>query len=161
MKSLVSYLNNIFAQTLCAGHKSDIDTHREEIDRIFSKKSVDDIIFALEAENTQWAKETLANLRKMSPTSLKVVYKSLREGAKFPLDECLKMEYRISQKFMEGHDFFEGVRALLVDKDKNAKWQPATVTEVKGEVVDQYFSKLGAQELQLSEHKQRNKKSML
>lgn len=100
-------------------------------------------------------------MKKMSPTSLKVVYKSLRDGAKLPLDECLKMEYRISQKFMEGHDFFEGVRALLVDKDKNAKWQPATVSEVSNEAVERYFSKLGSKELQLAENKQRNKKSML
>eukprot|EP00029_Vermamoeba_vermiformis_P014293 TRINITY_DN9413_c0_g1_i1.p1 TRINITY_DN9413_c0_g1~~TRINITY_DN9413_c0_g1_i1.p1 ORF type:complete len:409 (-),score=108.12 TRINITY_DN9413_c0_g1_i1:13-1239(-) len=142
-------------------HKSDIDAHREEIDRLFNKKSVEDIIFALEAENTPWAKETLTNMKKMSPTSLKVVFKSLRDGAKLPLDECLKMEYRISQKFMEGHDFFEGVRALLVDKDKNAKWQPASVTEVSDEVVERYFSKLGSNELQLTENKQRNKKSML
>ncbi len=142
-------------------HKSEFDAHREEIDRLFNKKSVEDIIFALEAENTPWAKETLATMKKMSPTSLKVVFKSLREGAKLPLDECLKMEYRISQKFMEGHDFFEGVRALLVDKDKNAKWQPASVPEVSDDVVARYFSKLGPNELQLSEHKQRNKKSML
>jgi 3-hydroxyisobutyryl-CoA hydrolase len=132
--------------------KSEIETHRDTIDRIFGKKTLEDIFAELKKENTEWANKVLETLSKMSPTSLKVVFKQLREGKKLSLDECLKMEYRISQRFMMHHDFFEGVRALLVDKDKNPKWECATIYDVSDADVQSYFDMLGPEELQLPEH---------
>jgi len=90
-------------------------------------------------ESSAWAKQTLSSLEKMSPTSLKVVYKQLTDGKNLPYDECFKMELRISQHFMQNSDFFEGVRAALVDKDKNPQWKPKTLAEVTNAEVNKYF----------------------
>ena len=82
-----------------------------------------------------------------SPLSQKVSMRQLKEGAAMEFDACMVMEYRLSQHCMAGNDFFEGVRALLVDKDKKPQWQPPTLAEVSEELVDGYFAPLGAQEL--------------
>ena len=69
--------------------------------------------------------------------------RQLKEGAAMEFDACMVMEYRLSQHCMAGNDFFEGVRALLVDKDKKPQWQPPTLAEVSEELVDGYFAPLG------------------
>jgi len=75
----------------------------------------------------------------MSPTSLKVVHRQIKVGKKIGFKETFELEYKLSQEFMRSNDFFEGVRALLVDKDKNPKWKPTTVQEVTKDMVDKYF----------------------
>jgi enoyl-CoA hydratase len=72
-----------------------------------------------------------------------------KKSSALPLDieAALALEYRMTQRSMEAHDFFEGVRALLVDKDQNPRWRPARLDEVTQEQVDRYFATLGANEL--------------
>uniref|UniRef100_A0A7N8WRC2 3-hydroxyisobutyryl-CoA hydrolase n=1 Tax=Mastacembelus armatus TaxID=205130 RepID=A0A7N8WRC2_9TELE len=89
----------------------------------------------------------LQTLSKMSPTSLKITYKQLQTGASLNLQDVLIMEYRLSQACMRGCDFYEGVRAVLVDKDQNPKWSPSTLEEVSDQSVDQCFSSLGDKDL--------------
>jgi len=123
---------------------------RDQISKIFSKNSVEEIMGALKEtkSNTDfrtsgWAKNTLNTLEKNSATSLKVVFKQLNEGKKLSYEEVFKMEYRISQTFMnESPEFFEGVRAALVDKDKNPQWNPSDVSKVSQQDVDKFFKKL-------------------
>uniref|UniRef100_A0A7N6APQ4 3-hydroxyisobutyryl-CoA hydrolase n=1 Tax=Anabas testudineus TaxID=64144 RepID=A0A7N6APQ4_ANATE len=86
-------------------------------------------------------------LSKMSPTSLKITYKQLQAGASLSLQDVLVMEYRLSQACMRGRDFYEGVRAVLVDRDQNPKWNPSTLEEVSDQSVDQCFSSLGEKDL--------------
>uniref|UniRef100_A0A3Q3X3K0 3-hydroxyisobutyryl-CoA hydrolase n=1 Tax=Mola mola TaxID=94237 RepID=A0A3Q3X3K0_MOLML len=86
-------------------------------------------------------------LSKMSPTSLKVTYKQLQAGATLSLPDVLVMEYRLSQACMRGCDFYEGVRAVLVDKDQSPKWNPSTLEEVSDQMVEQCFSSLGDKDL--------------
>ena len=81
-------------------------------------------------------------ISRMSPTSLAVSLRQLRLGSKLDLDECLKMEYRISQVMMQRKDFYEGIRAVLVDRDNKPVWGPE-------ESVDDYFASLGDKELVL------------
>ncbi|KAL6074322.1 3-hydroxyisobutyryl-CoA hydrolase [Balamuthia mandrillaris] len=133
-----------------AKDKSEILVHEDAIRRCFSKPSVEEILMALQKEGTDWAQKTVHTMLKMSPTSLKVVFKQLHEGKKLSLEECLKMEFRLSQSFMRGHDFYEGVRALLVDKTNMPKWSPASLEKVKDEDVDKYFGPL-KRELSLEE----------
>ncbi|GAM18943.1 hypothetical protein SAMD00019534_021180, partial [Acytostelium subglobosum LB1] len=115
----------------------------EQFDRIFSKGSVEEIVAALEKDGSEWAKQTIAVLNTMSPTALKVVHRQIINGSKLPnLAECLKMEMRMAATFVRNNDFFEGVRALLVDKDKNPKWQPATLSQVTDAMVNKYFEPL-------------------
>jgi enoyl-CoA hydratase len=109
------------------------------IDRLFGGGSVPEIVAALEADGSAWARETLETIRTKSPTSLAVAFEQLRRGESLSLDEALTLEYRMSQAFMAGHDFFEGVRALIVDKDRKPHWRPATLEEVSAADVARHF----------------------
>jgi len=120
---------------------------RATIDRCFAQPAVEGIIEALAGEPTEWAEATRATLLKMSPTSLKVTYRQIRLGGTLDFEACMIMEYRMIQRFMQGHDFFEGVRAALVDKDQKPRWQPASLAEVGAADVDAYFAPLGVRDL--------------
>uniref|UniRef100_A0A8L8KC79 3-hydroxyisobutyryl-CoA hydrolase, mitochondrial n=1 Tax=Heligmosomoides polygyrus TaxID=6339 RepID=A0A8L8KC79_HELPZ len=127
--------------------------------------SVEEILANLGKEDSQWARENLDKLSKMSPTSLKVTFKQFQNAAGgMSLDQALKMEYRLTERTLKDHDFYEGVRArqimialriasnkvypschstsrsVLVDKDRKPKWIP--LNEVKDEHVEQYFAPL-------------------
>ncbi len=82
-----------------------------------------------------------------SPTSLKITLHQLIIGRRFAIEEALALEYRLTQHVMAGHDFYEGVRAVVIDKDQQPRWQPATLAEVDDTMVERYFAPLGAQEL--------------
>uniref|UniRef100_A0A665W4R5 3-hydroxyisobutyryl-CoA hydrolase n=1 Tax=Echeneis naucrates TaxID=173247 RepID=A0A665W4R5_ECHNA len=88
-------------------------------------------------------------LSKMSPTSLKITYKQQQAGASLSLQDVLVMEYRLTQACMKGCDFYEGVRAVLVDKDQNPVWNPSRLEEVSDQRVDQCFLSLGEKDLTL------------
>lgn len=120
------------------------------IDRTFAGESVEEILKALEADGSDWANETLKTLRSKSPTSLKVTFEQLSRGAGLSIEDVLVMEYRMTQAFMAGHDFFEGIRALLVDKDQSPKWKPATLAEVTAADVARYFAPLGANDIRFA-----------
>lgn len=114
----------------------------DKINSCFSASTVEEIYSRLEKDGSKWAEETIALLNKMSPTSLKITIKQLELGKKTNLYECLQMEYRMAVNCVDGHDFKEGVRALLIDKDQSPKWKPASLTEVTNEIVDKHFLKL-------------------
>lgn len=122
---------------------------RPAIDRCFAgKDSVAAVIAALEREGGEWAKATLATLAKRSPTSMAVAFEQLRRGARQSFDESMVMEYRMSQAAMRaGSDFYEGIRAVLIDKDHAPKWSPAVLKDVGEALVQSYFAPLGKYDL--------------
>ncbi|XP_066150623.1 3-hydroxyisobutyryl-CoA hydrolase, mitochondrial-like [Euwallacea fornicatus] len=122
--------------------KFSLDPYLEKIDACFSAPTVEEIYLRLEKDGSKWAAETIALLNKMSPTSLKITLKQLELGKKMDLHECLKMEYRLAVNCVDGHDFKEGVRALLIDKDQSPKWKPADLKHVTNEIVDKHFQRL-------------------
>ncbi|XP_076603043.1 3-hydroxyisobutyryl-CoA hydrolase, mitochondrial [Chaetodon auriga] len=124
-----------------------LDKHMSDINRLFSSGSVEGIMQDLKADGSEFANKQAQTLSRMSPTSLKITYKQLQEGATLSLSEVLVMEYRLSQACMRGCDFYEGVRAVLVDKDQNPKWNPSTLEEVSDQAVEQCFSSLGEKDL--------------
>jgi enoyl-CoA hydratase len=124
--------------------------HREAIDRCFGQDSLEDIFRALEREGTDWAQDTLETLHKRSPTSMKLAFAALRRGAELDFDACMTMEYRLSQFCMADHDFYEGIRAVLVDKDHAPSWQPATAAEVDDARIARAFDPLGDRDLVFS-----------
>ncbi|XP_041857359.1 3-hydroxyisobutyryl-CoA hydrolase, mitochondrial [Melanotaenia boesemani] len=124
-----------------------LDKHVSDIDRLFSSSSVEGIMQNLKADGSEFARKQAETLSKMSPTSLKITYRQLQAGATLSLQDVLVMEYRLTQACMRGCDFYEGVRAVLVDKDQNPKWKPATLEEVSDQSVDQCFSSLGEKDL--------------
>ncbi|CAD5221032.1 unnamed protein product [Bursaphelenchus xylophilus] len=122
--------------------KFSLESNVKTIDRCFDGERYEDIVENLNKDGSDFALAQIKELNKMSPTSLKVTFRQLKKGAKMTLSEVLPMEYRLSQRFCEDHDFHEGCRAILIDKDRNPKWKPATVAEVTDDIVDRYFSKL-------------------
>lgn len=124
--------------------------HRYDIERCFSHQSIEAIIAALQHEKTPWAQTTLTTLLSRSPTSLKVTLRELQSSMLLSFDECMQMEYRITNRFLKNHDFYEGVRAAIIDKDKSPQWQPKTLAEVHATDVDAYFAPL-PQELSFAE----------
>ncbi len=123
------------------------------IDRCFAGGTIEAILTALSAEansgspNASWAAEIVTGLMSKSPTSLKVTLRQLMVGRDCDVEQALRLEYRLTQHFMAAHDFYEGVRALLIDKDQNPWWQPASLAEVNDAMVDAYFASLGDREL--------------
>ncbi|KAF9997828.1 hypothetical protein BGZ80_009974 [Entomortierella chlamydospora] len=115
------------------GHKYALSENRDAIDRCFRFNTVEEILAALEKENTPFGTQTLKTLRSMSPTSLKVTLQQLREGANLGIADCFRMEHQLAGQFLYGHDFIEGVKALLIEKTLNPRWDPATVEEVDRE----------------------------
>ncbi|QGZ93865.1 enoyl-CoA hydratase/isomerase family protein [Terricaulis silvestris] len=115
----------------------------ERINRIFALNSVEQIFAALEADSSDWAKAQLATLRTKSPQTLKVSFRQLREGAAMPsfADE-MRSEYRIASRVCARHDFQEGVRALIVDKDNKPVWDPAGLDGVTAAMLDEIFAPL-------------------
>jgi enoyl-CoA hydratase len=134
------------AHAAAAGEPA-LAAHREAIDRCFSRDSVEEIMAALSREGGEWADKTLAEMSSKSPVSQKITFRQVREGAALDFDACMVMEYRLVQHVMRQHDFFEGVRALLIDKDKSPKWRPDTLAAVSDAMVDGYFASLGADDL--------------
>ncbi|CAN8219168.1 unnamed protein product [Coccothraustes coccothraustes] len=126
-----------------------LDEHMEKINSLFSANSMEEIVKKLKQDGSPFAMKQLETLNKMSPTSLKLTLRQLREGASMSLQEVLRMEYRLSQACMKGHDFYEGVRAVLIDKDQSPKWKPAALEEVSDEFVDNCFKPLGNDDLKL------------
>jgi enoyl-CoA hydratase/carnithine racemase len=112
---------------------------RAAIDTHFAGDSVEAIVDSLDGGD-DWAQAQAATLRRMSPTSCKLTLRALREGAATGIADALRTEYRIVCAIRQGSDFFEGVRAQLVDKDRNPKWSPATLAEVTDAAIDRYFA---------------------
>ena len=132
---------------------SPLAARRSAIDRTFAGDTVEAVLDALAAEastsgsDAQWAAETRAGLVTKSPTSLKVTLRQLIVGRGYDIERALALEYRLTQHFMQGHDFYEGVRAALIDKDQQPRWDPATLAEVNDRIVDRYFVPLDTREL--------------
>jgi enoyl-CoA hydratase len=124
--------------------------HRERIDAAFSAPSVEGVLERLDRDGSDWARETAATIRTKSPTSLKVTYRQVREGKKLGFDECMRMEYRMVNRIMAGHDFYEGVRATIIDKDGAPKWAPTELAGVSDADVAAYFAPLAEKELKLA-----------
>ncbi len=121
-----------------------LSADREKIDQHFAlSNSYDEIASSLGTDESEFAQKMTKKLGFMSPISLKLASTSIREGAKMSFDECLQMEFQIVRKIMEGPDFHEGVRAQIIDKDRNPSWSPATVEQVHATDLDPYFADLG------------------
>jgi enoyl-CoA hydratase len=115
--------------------------HREAIDRAFAGDSVEAIVATLEADDSDWARDTRNSLATKSPTSLKVTHRLLREGARMTrFEEHMAMEFRLACHFYAGNDLFEGIRAVIVDKDNAPKWRPAELSAVGDADVAAYFA---------------------
>ncbi|MFC4351188.1 enoyl-CoA hydratase/isomerase family protein [Fodinicurvata halophila] len=124
-----------------------LEAEHARIKRHFAHESIEGILDSLAAEDSDWAREVRESLEQRSPTSLKITMEQIRRAADLDFDACMRMEYRMSQGCMAGHDFYEGIRAVLIDKDHAPDWRPSTVREVSPEIVQAHFESLGSLEL--------------
>ena len=122
-----------------------IAAKRPAIDRLFKGDSVEDILLALDAEqgaDADFARATAATIRTKSPTSLKLALAQVRAGVALSFDACMQTEFRIVSRIIHGHDFYEGVRAVIVDKDNKPRWKPSALAEVAPQDIARHFAPL-------------------
>jgi enoyl-CoA hydratase len=131
----------------------EIEAMREAIARCFAADNVEGIIARLESEQgagRNWAEGVLHDLGGCSPTSLKVTYRHVRLARQLDLAATLAQDYRLACRFMANHDFYEGVRAALIDRDQSPKWHPGRLADVSEASIDACFAPLDGGELQLT-----------
>lgn len=120
-----------------------LDAHRAAIDQLFAFDTVEEIFAALEADGSDWALAQLVTLKAKSPQSLKVTLRQLRTGAALAsFADNMAMEYALGGRVVRIHDFQEGVRAVIVDKDNAPKWSPADLSGVTDATLDALFAPL-------------------
>jgi len=129
-----------------------ITQKRAPIDRLFAGDRVEDILHRLDAEQgaeREWAAATAATIRTKSPLSLKIALAQVRRGKDWSFEDCMRAEFRIVSRLVYGHDFYEGVRAVIVDKDNALRWKPSSLPDIADEDVERHFTFLDPYELVL------------
>jgi len=121
--------------------------NRNKIDRLFAADRYEDVLAALKADGSEWAQKELATLATKSPQTCKVSLRLLAQGRDHvDFAEEMKVEYRVAAHICQRHDFIEGVRALIIDKDNSPKWDPPTPEGITDHLLDQIFAPLPADE---------------
>jgi len=116
--------------------------NQEKINKHFSFNTMEEIFQSLEEDATNgdsWALDIRKRLLTKSPISLKVTLEQLIKGKDLSLIDSLKMEFALSMNFMKNPDFYEGVRSVLVDKDRSPNWKYARLEDVTEELVQSFF----------------------
>jgi enoyl-CoA hydratase len=125
-----------------------LQPQRPWIDACFGENALETIYARLHASPVEAARAALDTMRKASPTSLKVALRNIRAAAQFnKVEESFAQDYRIAMACIAGHDFIEGIRATIIDKDRNPRWRPDNIEAVTPDIVDRHFRSLGPLEL--------------
>ncbi len=119
------------------------------IEHSFAQVDVASIETALAADGSDFARSLLASIASKSPTSLAIALRQMQIGADLSFEDAMRVEFRIVTRVCRGHDFYEGVRAAIVDKDNRPQWRPAAGQRPAAADIDAYFAPLGADELNL------------
>src|SRR2546423_2292795 len=132
-----------------------VTARRAAIDRLFAGNRVEHILANLDAEalhdaDGEWVAAAAGTIRTKSPLSLKIALAQVRRGRNWSFEECMAHEFRIVSRIVYGHDFYEGVRAVIVDKDNAPRWNPANLGGITDADVERHFASLGADELVLA-----------
>jgi enoyl-CoA hydratase len=123
------------------------ESNMGQITKLFASDRLEDVLASLEEDGSDWAQSELATLKSKSPLSCKVSLRLLAEGAnRSSFAEEMRAEYALAGRIVRTHDFREGVRALLIDKDNNPQWDPPTPEEVDDEMLDVLFEPLPERE---------------
>jgi enoyl-CoA hydratase len=125
--------------------KAPLVSIEQDLNRLFVGDSVEQIFEFLEADSSDWGKAQLAVMKTKSPQTLKVAFRQLETGAALAdFADNMTMEYRIGARVVQRHDFIEGVRAVIIDKDNAPRWDPATLEGVGDAMLDEIFAPLPA-----------------
>ncbi|MEE2996172.1 MAG: enoyl-CoA hydratase/isomerase family protein [Pseudomonadota bacterium] len=126
---------------------SGLQEKQADIDRLFAADDMETIIGTLQNDGSKLAMDCLSAFDRMSPTSLKVTARQITENPGVSIRDSLVLEYRLVSQTLLRHDFYEGIRAALIDKDHDPQWKPATLADVTSDYIDEHFASLGDQEL--------------
>ena len=140
----------ITSYSSCPDEESEFEMISDFSLKNFKGNTIEEIIDNLKNNNSDLAKKILSIIETKSPTSLKVALRSLRLGRKNSFEDCMKMEFRMVNKVMNDHDFYEGVRALIIDKDNKPSWSPKSIEDVEDSFVDEFFHSLTENELKFN-----------
>ncbi len=136
-------LEAILAELQVAPPPARILGNREQIDRLFASDRYEDILAALTADGSEWSEKELKTLSTKSPQTCKVALRQLKEGAQMPdFASEMRQEYAIGARVVQMHDFIEGVRALIIEKDNAPRWNPETAEGVTDALLDKIFAPL-------------------
>jgi enoyl-CoA hydratase len=117
-----------------------LQEHRAAIDHCFSAATVQQIVERLEATDAAWSQAALKALRHVSPTALHFTMRALRQGRDLTLKQALDAEFALTRTTMAYPDFAEGVRAMVIDKDRKPAWQPTRIEDVEPDRIDALFA---------------------
>ena len=144
----VSKLINGFATGDAAGP---VAAKEPMINALFGFDRMEDIVAALKRDGSEFAQATLKTLGEKSPRGMVVTLKLLRLARKASsLEECLVREYRAALEVFRSEDFREGVRAAVIDKDRNPTWSPPRIEDVTPDMLARYLAEIGADELKFN-----------
>jgi len=128
--------------------EGELIARRSAIDRLFASADVEGIFVGLDGEaksgaNAEWAARTANTMRAMAPLSLKIALTQMRRGANWSFAQCMQAEFRIVSRVLQGHDFYEGVRAVIIDKDNLPRWLPGRLADVNAAEIERHFAAIG------------------
>lgn len=133
----------ILADASVAPPEARILANIEQINRLFAPDRYEEILAALEADGGEWAAKELKTLATKSPQTCKVALRQLKDGKAMPdFAAEMKQEYAIGARVVQMHDFLEGVRALIIDKDNSPQWKPGAAEDVSDDLIDSIFAPL-------------------
>lgn len=115
---------------------------KDVLDDCFMANTMEKILVALEKSAHPLCEKAKEALMKKSPTSLKITLEALQRGAQLDFDAVMQQEFRLTSHFLQGHDFPEGIRAVIIDKDNTPRWRPERLQDVTSNAVEAYFSPL-------------------
>jgi len=145
----VASVDEVIAEFAQPAPESELAAERPWIDECYAADTVAEIVRRLQCSDDAAAAKAADQIIGKSPTSLAVTLESLRSAAGESLTESLNREYRVSLACLRSHDLVEGIRARVIDKDRNPQWAPATLDDVTRAQVESFFENLGSAELGL------------
>ncbi len=143
-------INRVLRKYSAAYEQPKLDDNRAIIHCAFSESNLLNILTALDqygANGSNFAAKTASTIRSKSPSSLSIVYKQMQYGLELEFDAAMVLEYRIVSRIVFSLDFFEGVRAIIIDKDHTPLWTPAHLEDISQIEIDRYFAPLNNDEL--------------
>jgi enoyl-CoA hydratase len=139
----------ILAEFASPGPPSKLLAEAALVETAFAQADLANIESALKSDGSDFARRLLDMLATKSPTSLAIALKQMQVGSTLSFEDCMRVEFRVVTRICRGHDFYEGVRAAIVDKDNRPQWRPAAGQRPARGEIEAYFAPLGTDELAL------------
>ena len=143
-------VETVLAQYQSDVRECDLSRKQADIDQVFRASALSEFFSHLQemsnskaGDRSVWAEKTLNTMRAKSPTSMEIAFRQMREGSKLPMQQCMQLEYRIVSRVLSGTEFYEGIRAAIIDKDGAPRWTPNSIEAIDHNVIEGVFAPLG------------------